>query len=332
VTLCVAAECRRYKGFFSAVVFATDFQVEGQTARADIGVKVAEIGQEFYPILLAGTQTRAVELACEINTVVHKTASPLGHDYVPPAWSTILNEAILRQKHRIANEIIVGRFGISYDELLKIGREHFPPDVYRDTISEISRTSLDCWLLVIAFSQPQPTIFRISDSGMVETCQNFAAIGSGLYLAESVLFQRNQHTNNDLGTTIYNVFEAMRLGSRAPGVGDRFEITIAEWEYWHEVSTNEGWVKWSHLSPAYYSYLEKRFQRYGPKQCEAIKLRPRLIDAVKRSVVLTPKGMADPEVIARSKRAKVARKREAKKRKAKERSDHPKGSGDKNNE
>jgi hypothetical protein len=213
VTLCVAAECSRYKHFFNAIVFATDFQVEGQTAKADIGVKVCEVGREQFPVLMAGTQTRALELAGEIDRALQKHSSPVGQDYVSPNWTAVLREAVLHQKHRIADEIIIGRFGISYQEMLRIGREKFPPDVYRDTVAEIARTPLDCWLLVLAFNQTDAIIFRIGDGGLIETCQNFAAIGSGLYLAESALFQRDQSVARDLGTTIYNVFEAMRLGS-----------------------------------------------------------------------------------------------------------------------
>jgi hypothetical protein len=263
---------------------------------------------------MAGTQSRAIELSTEIDQTLRQRSSPIGQDYVAPNWAEILKDAVLKQKHRIANEMVAGRFGITYDQLIKIGNQKFPPDVYRDIISEISRTSLDCWLLVIAFSQTDPRIFRINASGMVERCTNFAAIGTGIYLAESALFQRSHRSTNDLGTTIYNVFEAMRVGSNAPGVGDQFEIAIVEWDYWEESATNEGNIKWSFLSLPYYELLERKFKRFGPQPTGIVRIRPRLIQERQRAIVLTPKGAADPEHIAASKRAKAAREREARKR------------------
>lgn len=224
--------------------------------------------------------------------------------------ATHLATASLRQKHSLANEIVSSRFGLTYDEFLKIGKATFPEDIYRDTISYIAQATLDCWLIVLAFSQSAPTLYRIGPSGTVETCDNFAAIGSGYYIAESCLYQRGQSSANDLGTTIYNVYEAMRLGSKAPGVGEKFEIAVAEWEYWDSKPTNEGNVKWSFLEPGYYEYLARQFARYGPRPLTAVKLRPGFIKEEQRSIMLTPKGMHSEEtkkMLARVKARRDAR-------------------------
>lgn len=89
MTLCVAAECKRHKRFFNAVVFATDFNVEGEMAKAEIGHKRAILGREEFPALMAGTQTRALELGSQIAEELHETATPLGQDYQSPAWPHI---------------------------------------------------------------------------------------------------------------------------------------------------------------------------------------------------------------------------------------------------
>lgn len=62
---------------------------------------------------------------------------------------------------------------------------------------------------------------------MVERCSHFAAIGSGTYVAESALFYREHTGGESLGTAIYNVYEAMKLGAKAPGVGEKFSLHIA---------------------------------------------------------------------------------------------------------
>lgn len=319
MTLCVAAECKRHKRFFNAIVFATDFAVEGEIASADIGRKMVCGSAEWYPILLAGTQTRALTLARLILGVVESQRQPLDKDSFPLDWDAILSESVLRAKHLIANEIVSSRFGITYSKFLEVGKASFPDDVFRDTISDISRSSLDCWLLVLSFSHTHARIYRISDAGVVEACDHFAAIGSGYYIAEGSLFQRSQNIENDLGTTIYDVYEAMKLDSIAPGVSDKFQIGIAEWDWYEQPNPhNHGEVKISFLEPKYYVYLAKRFARFGPKQISTVRLKPRLIKERERSLVLTPKGECDPEEQKAMRRAQAAREREARKRVARQ--------------
>jgi hypothetical protein len=319
MTLCVAAECKRYKRFFSAVVFATDFQLEGEVGSAAISQKLAMTPNESHPMLLAGTMTRAIAFAQTISATLHEFAPADDKESKGFDWESILGVSVMRQKYLIANEIIAARFGIPYEEFLKNGKSTFPEDVHRETITDIEKATLDCWLLVLGFSQSDPRIFRTNPNGTVEVCEHFGAIGSGYYIAEASLFQRSQNAGNDLGTTIYNVYEAMKLGSIAPGVSSKFQIGVAEWNWYeHPNPLNRGEVKISFLEPKYYEYLATKFARYGPRSVTTIKLRPRLIKERYRAIVLTPKGELDPEQQKASKRAKAARDREARKRAAKQ--------------
>ena len=319
MTLCVAAECKRHKRFFNAVVFASDFEVEGGIASAEIGVKVAMASSEEYPILMAGTQTRAIGLAQIVAGFAEQQHAPPDKDSVPLHWSAILEDSVRFAKHKVADELVSNRFGVSYQQFLASGKASFPDDIFRETIAEVGRTSLDCWLIVLGFHHSDPMLYRISDMGTVETCQNFAAIGSGSYIAEASLFQRSQRSTNDLGTTIYNVYEAMRLGAIAPGVGSKFEIGIAEWDWYESPNPhNRGEVKISYLQPQYYTYLSKRFAQFGPKEIKSVRIKPRFIKARERALVLTPKGELDPENEKAARRAKAARDREARKRAARQ--------------
>lgn len=315
MTLCVAAECKPHKKrFLSAVVFATDFKVEGDVASAEIGHKVAVTGREEHPILLAGTLTRALTLAKQISGL-HDSLIPVDpkEERIAPDWDSILPVAVKNLKWSLADELVGSRFGFTYDFLLKNGKASLPEDTYRETLSDIARLDLDCWLLVIGFAHSDASIYRINSSGVIETCDNFAAIGSGYYIAESCLFQREQNKSGDLGTTIYNVYEAMKLGSTAPGVGRKFEIAVAEWEYWNELPTNAGNVKISHLEPKYYEYLEKQFRRYGPRPLGKVEARPRWIKEPQQTLVLTPKGMHDPKQKKLMERAKRQKAKQAEK-------------------
>jgi hypothetical protein len=315
MTLCVAAECKKPKRFFSVVVFATDFQLEGEVGAAAISRKLAMTNHESHPIMFAGTATRAIALAQMISLTLGEFAPPLDKENKPAHWDSILSVAISRQKYLIANEIVSSRFGLAYEEFLKNGKAALPEEIHRETVNDIAKASLDCWLLVLGFSMDHPTIYRTSPNGSVEICEHFGAIGSGYYIAEASLFQRKQSVENDLGTTIYNIYEAMKLGSIAPGVSDKFQIGVAEWDWFENPNPlNQGEVKISFLEPRYYDYLASRFKQYGPRDVSSVKLKPRLIKERYRALVLTPKGELDPEQQKAIRRAKAARDREAKKR------------------
>lgn len=305
MTLCVAAECRRPDRFFNAIVFATDFQVEGDIAKAEIGKKLTIIGREDFPILIAGTQTRAVELASRVQW--HLRQQSKEKQYWPQPWELVLEQAVHSQKQHIAQEITVGRFGLSYAEFLKIGKATFPEDVFREAVADIARATLDCWLLVMGFEQTSPRIFRVHPEAHVEECQNFAAIGSGYYIAESSLFQRSHKMDDSLADTIYHVYEAMRLGSKAPGVGEKFQIGVAVWEWWG-TTDNSGSVQCSFLESEYYEYLSQRFAEFGPKEISNLEFKKEWIKEEEKAVVLNPKGEAS-ELKRRRKSKRLASRR-----------------------
>jgi hypothetical protein len=295
MTLCVAAHCYEWKESKHKVVFAADLEMEGPTARAAIAQKARFVGPHNFPVLLAGTTTRAIDLANTIDRVLRRDEKPRG-SLVPFAenqsvpYKELLEEAVLAQKRKIAAEMVAGAFGIGYQDFLDKGKETLPDDVYREMVYEINRTTLGCSLLVVAYNEFTPHIFRIGETGLVETCESFAAIGSGSYIAESTLFQREHHEHTKLGKGIYNVYEAMKLGGHAPGVSSEFEIYIAEWDYFRErkVAGYEGSVAFKVIGEKYQEYLLKLFKRYGPKPFDTAALKRNLIEGP--GIELTQRG------------------------------------------
>lgn len=301
MTLCVAAICKK-SNYKDVVVMATDFQVEGETTRADIGKKRALVGWEYQPVLLAGTLTRATQLMQEISRTMGE------HKLLPKdEWPRMLRVAVRQQKRALAEEYISGCLGMEYEEFIDKGKEKLPEEVFRDMAYQITKQELGCTILFVGFSQNDPNLYRVHESGLVEECTNFAAIGSGAYIAESSLFQREHRDKDGLGITIYRVYEAMRLGSYAPGVGKKFRIVIAEWEYFcdgtEENTTNEGIVSYSRLKPEYYRYLETQFRKFGPRRPTQIALKPNCIKHernVYRSTPIAEKNFRKEEAAMRS--------------------------------
>src|SRR5271168_2682356 len=207
MTLCIAAECK--KRATHHVIITSDFESETPTAAAEIQDKLVFINTT-WPVLIAGTMNRAVEL---VDTFGHCLRRK-------PITKMTMHDDMKRPvrvyKRKLDDELVGARFGMTYSEFLRRDPT-FPDDIYRETTYAIERLTLECSLIVVLFFEGAPYLFRVHDDGLVEFCEHFCAIGSGLTIAEASLFHREHESTDPIKWGMYNVYEAMRLGSRAPG-------------------------------------------------------------------------------------------------------------------
>jgi len=105
-----------------------------------------------------------------------------------------------------------------------------------------------------------PRVVKIESDGSLESVESFATIGSGSHIADGVLFQREHDGNDTLGSALYHVYEAMKLGSIAPGVGTEFTIDVV---YPPDKDHKEVWGKT--LSDKGKKFMEAQFRKRGPK-------------------------------------------------------------------
>jgi hypothetical protein len=265
MTLCVAAECE-HEGK-ARFVFAKDFEVETEIASAEIEAKWTRIGKADYPALMAGSGSRAIELADEIGQRLD------GNDSDNESFVQIARFGVKEFKYKLADEVVASRLGIGYDRFLAEGARMLPSEVHREMLDAINAMTLGCSLLWLPFDANNGThIVRIHDSGMVETCSHFAAIGSGMYIAESSLFQREQSNEKTLGDTVYHIYEAMKLGSAAPGVGKSFSLHIVS-----PPAPPSQQVRMHWITEDYDKYMERMFAKFGPKKTSGILYRSRFV-------------------------------------------------------
>lgn len=267
VTLCVAAQCT--DGKKQKVVFASDFRVENEISSAEIESKLSYVGIERFPVLMAGSLTRARELCSTLGRALEQRHT----EDVGELASEFCKQAVMQHKRNLINEYIGALFGMDYETFTSY-RSRFPEEQYREVMYDIARMSIGCDLLVMAFVQDQSQIIRMngtgSNTGTAEFCTNFAAIGSGFYIAESALFQREHSIEESLADTIYHVYEAMRLGAKAPGVGEFFTISVAS-------ANKDEMVKWEFLEDEYIDFLETQYEVFGPRQLNSQELKPQWI-------------------------------------------------------
>lgn len=275
MTLCVAAEC--VHDGEARFVFAKDFAVETEVASAEIEAKWTRIGKADYPALMAGSASRAIVLAGVIGDRLDSDGSD------DETLIQIARSGVKQFKFRLADEYTGSHLGVGYEKFLAEGAQILPAETHRDMLEGIRAITLGCSILWLPFDADDAThVIRINESGFVETCTHFAAIGSGMYIAEASLFQREQSNEKSLGDTIYHIYEAMKLGAAAPGVGTDFSLHIVS-----PPKSPSGQVKLQWITGEYDKYMEKMFAKFGPKKTSGIKFRPRSVKVNR----FTPSGV-----------------------------------------
>lgn len=237
------------------IIACTDSRVQTDSAGADIAQKHDFISDKWQ-CLLAGDISKAEDLIATYRSVLESIELTADNVFDK------INEASARYKEKLCNRMIEMRLGIPYQRFLENGERELTPEVRNRTLYELESLNFGCELLLFGFiaNQPFPYIFSIDDTGDVSHRQNFAAIGSGSVVAEAVLYQRSQHETNNIGRTLYNVYEAAALAhkSNAPGVGRTRTFILIEPT---DGDNKVGFIKTDALKA-----LERYYQKYGPRR------------------------------------------------------------------
>jgi 20S proteasome alpha/beta subunit len=260
MTLCIAALCQD-KGE-SRIVIGTDWRAETSIAGGDVQDKVLWIGPNI-PVLIAGTISRAIELKNTIEQYFEQREEKKLPMFKAADVPDVLRIPVVRFKRKLVSECVGLAFGMSYSEFFAaIGTKQIPEQVAIEKLKEIQDIDQDCCLIVSMFMEDRtPRVVRIDSRGVLESVESFATIGSGSDIADGVLFQREHDENDTLGATLYHVYEAMKLGSIAPGVGKEFTVDVV---YPPDKTHKEVWGE--ALSKKGKAFMEAQFKKRGPKQ------------------------------------------------------------------
>jgi 20S proteasome alpha/beta subunit len=256
MTLCVAAACHdRGK---PRIVIASDWRIETTLSSGEIQEKLYWI-TDSWPVLIAGTVSRAIELK---DTYRQHFGVLLAAKAVitPDNVIDVVKAPLLAFKHKLANEYIAARLGMTYEYFLQNGKAQLPSDTFDTLTADIVRIDFGCNLLICTFLENEPFIFLVDSQGGVQSREHFAAIGSGSDIAESVFFQRDHEARLSVGQGVYHAFEAMRLGAKAPGVGSEHAISVLS-----KPDKNRK-VEMEEITDRGRKFLDKCFRKYGPKE------------------------------------------------------------------
>jgi hypothetical protein len=252
VTLCIAAAC--YKGRHNRIVICADKRTEVDWASGNVGWKFS-FASDNWPILLSGDTSKAAGLITTCREVI-KDGEGITYDNI----SDKLNKVSSRHKHKLCDQYIRQGWGISFERFLTKGQIELTPEVRNRIFHDLGELRFDCDITIIGFTSGVPCIFTIHNDGEVVGYENFAAIGTGSLIAESVLFQREQQSTDSFERTLYNVYEAARLGRIAPGVGDTQDFLLVS-----PPIEDDSHIGISSVTRKGLGLLDETFKTVGPK-------------------------------------------------------------------
>ena len=251
MTICIAAVARDESGD-PIILSCADRLASSPLGSAETAMKIHPMACG-WDIMGAGSEPDIIALVELIRSKFRGTDT---HDknFDEDVALKKVRAALLERKHQKADDIITSRYGISYDELRKTGAKEFPPDIFREAMWEVRDCPVDADLIVYGFTgYGQATIIE-SSGGKAHISEPFAIIGSGAYLAQSVMMHRAYAELMEIDKAAYVIWEAKKYAEGVRSVGT--DVTMLK-------SAPDG--SRLMLRDAAKKWGDKQFRRFGPR-------------------------------------------------------------------
>jgi 20S proteasome alpha/beta subunit len=188
MTVCIAAIAESTAKTEPKIVLCYDWKVSTAIGSAENKYKLTHIGADWV-CLSSGNESDTIAF----TRLLRLKFGYRGGDITVDETNAIqlVRDATAARKKEKADELTQGRYAISYDDFLKIGKEKFPPEIYRDTITEIGKLGLNADCLVCGFAENDPTIIETDSQGHVSIIDDFSAVGEGAYLAQAGFYSED---------------------------------------------------------------------------------------------------------------------------------------------
>ena len=159
----------------------------------------------------------------------------------------LFRAALAKRSKDKKDEMLQTQVAMSYDQLLNGGGAKLPQRHYDELIAKTRAIRFRGHFLVAGVSYGAPFILVSDDEGRTSVHADFVAMGSGSYLAQSMLLLREHASHHDLGRTLYAVYEAKRHSERESGVGAETRMYVLdEAGLWPVSQEGEIWLEKSY--------------------------------------------------------------------------------------
>jgi len=246
MTVCIAAICR--DDGEDKIVCCTDKKLSSALGSVETGFKDLPIAHRWR-LLTAGDEAEIIALhrlyQQRFEDINNLTAEKLDESMMLPPRQRKIN---------LSDEYTFSRYNMSYADFIKVGRDSFPDEEFRNSIRNVAAIRLRASLIVAGFVDGMAEIYYTDEDATARAANDYAVTGEGEYVARSVLLRREQYSRLPLHKTLYNVYEAKRYSETIGSVGEETTISILSSRKKRELT-----------SVAVDEQLEEYYVKYGPK-------------------------------------------------------------------
>jgi hypothetical protein len=214
MTVCIAAICKENNE--ERIVFATDHMISTNMGQFEHSIDKYKIVNQQTVAMIAGD-------ALLFDFLLDLECYDSEFDLLRKAISTRFKE---KRKELIQNNVL-DVFGVGEDFVINaLNSPQYNPFV-ESILRSIAELKLNTAILLVGIDDGKAKISEISDGQNLDYRSiNFHAIGSGhMQAVNTLLFQRHSKEDN-LATTVYNVYKAKKNAEVSNGVGKETEIAV----------------------------------------------------------------------------------------------------------
>lgn len=138
------------------------------------------------------------------------------------------------------NKQLLSKFGLNENEIKEIIKSELKNQFIAKLVEQIAKFELRTSILLVGFEDSKTQIAEIGEHGYADFSDiHFHAIGSGQLQAVNTLLFQKQSKDNNLRTTIYNVFKAKSNAEVSSGVGIETDMLILTQDRCHDLTKED---------------------------------------------------------------------------------------------
>ncbi len=212
MTICIAAIGKLNNE--EIIVFATDHMITTPNGQFEHSIaKYKELNGK-NAAMLAGAALLFDELVNTESVIIPNIKKDIFENFKKKRLEVIQNE-------------ILNVYRIDQDFLIESLKNQIPNQFINTMLEKISSFNLNTQILLVGFENGISHITEINESGIFDFRDiNFHTIGTGSVQASNTLLFQKHSKEDNLETTVYNVYKAKRNAEVMPGVGKEMDLLI----------------------------------------------------------------------------------------------------------
>lgn len=253
MTICIASLCSN--GHHDRrIILCADWKRGGFQGSSETFLKIRHLRHNWV-VMTSGDDDEIKAVTILFRKAFQDFAEEIDETNI----KSIVRDVMLARKREKSDELVRGDYGLTLDEFTAKGKSILTEDLYRDELLKIRAVCINATFIIAGFVGNFPILMDTDPEGHVHIRKDFAVVGEGNILAQSVLLHRGLTDVTGPAKGMYITYEAKRYAEGAPSVGRWTTLSLMDKDG-NENSVSGDMRLW----------LEREYARFGPKPIDGL--------------------------------------------------------------